>query len=480
LINFFKINTVYKFLLWFLLFWAIRLPVILYQFPVLNLELSAALVAEKLQMGFGLYTQVWDDIAPLSALFYTLVVAVFGKSWLAFHLIASLLVLGQAMLLHQILQTQRVFNERSLLSILIFTVLMSWYLDFFILSPILLANTFLLIVIRYLFLHIQEKRRYNAVFEIGAYLGIATLFYLPCFLFLLVPIISFSSFTATKLKDYLLLGAAFLFTLGIAFLGFYLVDAEYAFFLSFFQTRFQLRPVFLLQAVDFLWLFAFPLLLFGLIFFQSYQYKLTNNYQERSLTMMNTWFGVAVFSIFWDTEVSAIHFIPAVSALTFILTHFFLQQGLIWVKELIFMLLLLNGLFFTYTTLYKQVLVLEVPFTNWGRFSIFIEGRALIAQKHPRADRLSNKKVLVLGHNKGGYLNARLATPYLNERLAKYHFNNFDQYNILVETYQNFRNDMPEVIIDENGKVKQLFAKIPLLAQQYQKLPNSNLYLQKK
>jgi hypothetical protein len=479
LISFFKINTVYKFFLWFLLFWAIRLPILIQGMPPLNMEVNWWIVAEKLWKGYSLYTQVWDDMSPLSAVIYMLVYALFGKSYLALHTLTALIIWGQAVLLHQILQNQRVFNDRTLIPVLLYGLLMSCFIDFYTLSPALMANTFLLIVIRYLLLHIQEKRRYNAVFEIGAYIGIATLFYLPSFLMLAVPVIAFMSYTATKLKDYLLMLMAFGFTLAIAFLGFYLIDSEYAFFISYFQSRLKLNPYFYINLSDLLWLFGFSTLLFIASFLASYQFKFTNNYQERSQSIVQLWFVVALLTVFTDTKVSASNFILLLPALAYCLTNFFLQMRSWVLKELIFLALMFNCLFFNYTTLYRLRLPIEIPYISWLRIEPYIPANHLITENLPNARLFTDKRIFVSGRSMSYYQNAHLATPYFNDRLAQRHLGSLRDYNILMTIYQNFRKDMPDVIVDENGRMKRVFSKMPLLAQKYQKYQNTNLYFRK-
>jgi deoxyadenosine/deoxycytidine kinase len=74
----------------------------------------------------------------------------------------------------------------------------------------------------------------------------------------------------------------------------------------------------------------------------------------------------------------------------------------------------------------------------------------------------------------------KLATPYLEWALAERHFNYLDDYANVIEVYENFRSDMPDVIIDQNGKIEELFTRIPALARYYAKEKNSNTYIRNK
>jgi hypothetical protein len=475
LINIFRVGAFYKYIFLFLVFLAIRLPALIYGVPWLMPELNWTLVAERMSEGYPLYTQIWDSVSPLSALTFWLIHEAFGKSALAHQVIATLLIFIQAVTFNQILQNQRVYLEITLIPALLYGVLMSTFLDFYILSPPLLANTFLLLVIRYMFVQVGEKRQ-SMVFEIGAYIGLATLFYLPSFLLMIVPVLGFILFTGSKLRDYLLMLFSFLFTLSVAFLGFYFTDSEYEFYLSFFAPLFNFSPYFLLNFAQMGLLFALPLALVVFNFLKAPQYRRYTNYQNRCQTIMNLWVIVALLTIFLSDKISAYSFALAIPAIVFLLTHYFLMLKSALLAELVFTILLGLNVFFTYTTLYQTPLRFEIPFTNWGTFNLNIQTDRLIAQPLAQANTLKGRKILVMGNNMSSYLTARAATPYLDWQLSQRHFDNMDKYNILITIFQNFQKDLPEIIVDENGNAQKVFQKIPLLAQKYEAIPNSNLF----
>jgi hypothetical protein len=459
-------------------FLAIRLPALIYGVPWLMPELNWTLVAERMSEGYALYTQIWDSVSPLSALVFWLIHEAFGKSALAHQIIAGLLVFIQAIIFNQILQNQRVYLEITLIPALLYGVLMSTFLDFYILSPPLLANTFLLLVIRYIFAQVGEKRQ-STVFEIGAYIGLATLFYLPSFLLLAVPILGFVLFTGIQLRDYLLMLFSFLFTLSVAFLSFYFTDSEYEFYLSFFAPLFNFSPYFLLNFGQMGLLFALPLLLVIFNFLKAPQYRRYTNYQNRCQTIMNLWVIVALFTIFLSDKISVYSFALAIPAVVFLLTHYFLMLRSSLLAELVFTILLGINVFFTYTTLYQIPLNFEIPWVDWGKFSLNIDAKRLIAKPLPQSAQLTNRKILVMGNDMSAYLTARAATPYLDWQLSQRHFGNMDKYNILIDIYQNFQKELPDIIIDEDGNTQKVFQKIPLLAQKYEKIPNTNFYRRK-
>ena len=457
MISFFRISTVYKYIFICFFFLAIRIPAITYGVPQILPELNWFLIAERMDAGFGLYSEIWDDIGPLSASFYWLIYQIFGANSLALQVLTSLLILTQAFMLNHFLRMREVYQDRTLIPVLLYITLMHLFIDFFTLSPVLLANTFLIITIRYILLHINERKRYNAVFEVGAYIGIATLFYLPSFAMLIVAMLSFILYTGTPFKDYILLFFAFLFTVGIAFLGFYLFNSEYDFYINFFQPLFYLKPQFNISLIDLIKMMLLPILFCVLGIVNTQLYRRYSNYQQRSQLVMILWLMLSVLSIFLASQVAAFSLMLAIPAMVFILTHYLLMLKNTLFKEAIYMLILINSLYFLYSTLYKTPLRVNLPIASWTKFEISVSSDKLLVKSHPQHKLLQGKRVLVLGDALGYYKGAHVASPYLNWRLAQRHIDKMDQYfNIKTQVYTNiFNNEMkdtPEMLIDASGK----------------------------
>ncbi|MDX2306599.1 MAG: DUF6427 family protein [Microscillaceae bacterium] len=465
---------------------AIRIFAITLGIPQILPELGWFLVVERMDEGFSLYSEIWDDISPLSSYFYWLIYRLFGTESLAIQIITTLLILLQAFMLNHFLRRRDIFLDRTQVPILLYLTLTNLFIDYYTLSPVLLANTFLIITIRYIFLHINERKKYNAVFEIGAYIGLATLFYLPSFLMLLVPLVVFILYTGTALKDYLLMLFAFLFTIGIAFLGFYLNNSEYDFYLNFFQSLFYLKPHFYVSFVDLIKLMALPILFTLLGIFNTHLYRRYTNYQHRSQFVMTFWLIISFLTMFISSKISSYSFILVIPAIVFILSHYLLMLRNTFYKEAIYMLILLSSLYFLFSTLYKTPLKINIPIASWTRFEISVSTDKLLVKPHPKSDLIRGKRILVLGNALGNYQGARVASPYLNWRLAQRHIDNIDRYfNIKTRVYSNIfdnpQKDIPEIIVDVDGTAPVLFRHLPLAAQQYEKIPNTQpvLYARK-
>ena len=100
MLTFFRLNDPYRLVIIFFLLLALRIPAMLNDNLTIP-ELNYMLVGEKLTNGADLYSEIWDNIGPLSAMVYALIDFLFGKSQLAYQIIAWLFVFFQAFIFNR-------------------------------------------------------------------------------------------------------------------------------------------------------------------------------------------------------------------------------------------------------------------------------------------------------------------------------------------------------------------------------------------
>jgi len=74
------------------------------------------------------------------------------------------------------------------------------------------------------------------------------------------------------------------------------------------------------------------------------------------------------------------------------------------------------------------------------------------------------------------YMDNSISTPYLNWQLAQKHFGQIERYSILTAIYDNIEADPPEVIVDEENIIADLFEQMPILAEKYKNTGGSIFY----
>ncbi len=141
--------------------------------------------------------------------------------WLP-DLIALLLVLIQALLVNIIVAKYRMARTVSLYPGVFYILLASSFPDFLHLSPLLMANTFLLLAIYELFDTYKKYSAAGELYNIGLWLGIGALFYYSTFVFIVAAVVGFTIVRSFKLKELMML------LLGLAS-PFWLLAVWYAF-----------------------------------------------------------------------------------------------------------------------------------------------------------------------------------------------------------------------------------------------------------
>ncbi len=449
---------------------AIRLPLLIKGVPLTIPEVKWLALAHSLQLGNILYVDVWDETSPLSALVYWLLFLVFGKNILAHHILSTIMIYIQALLWNDILTKRKLYEERTVLPALLYITFSTVFFDFIALSPILLANTFIILALRHIFLHINENINRSQVFDVGLYLGIATLFFLPSFVLLLIPLVGFLLFTGTKPLGYFLLLFSFFLPIIVVAVAFFLIDGEYAFLINAMGYLFYGRTLsyFDVQAGATLLVVPTLLLLTSLVvLFQSNRYI---NYQVRCQQAMLLTLVVSTLIFLFNASFSAHSFVIFLPVFSFFTAHYFL----------IIKRLLAEALFILFTSLSLTILYatlwLEVPKAYEHYNTITYDKLIVTVYNEETKQLIQGKKILVLGNNVSAYYYGKPATTYLNWQLAQRHFNALNKFDIQVNILDNFKEDLPQIIVDKKDFVPILFEAIPALAQYYNKVEGKKMY----
>ncbi|EMR04332.1 hypothetical protein [Cesiribacter andamanensis] len=457
MIAFFRLNDPYRLIGIFLLLLVLRLPALLGWIPALQPQLGWMVLGENLAAGDSLYEGIWDNTGPFAAAVYWLLDALFGRSLLAHSLLAMLVVLIQAAQFNLMLLNFRAYNENTYVPALIYTVLAHLFYDFYLLSPPLLCLTFLLLALRNSFKVIAGMGKDESLFFLGAYIGVAAGFYLPALAYLPALLFALLLFTGTKPRQYLLLliGAA-LPLVSITLYFFWQDNLQNYYFsyflsLSIFGTDNYLSTLFLLG------LATIPTLFFlvGLYRFSSRNYTITQTRMQQAIF----YFLIAgLIAIFFSAERSGFHLLLLVPAWAFYISHYLLLIRQHFKAELIFW-----GFCLLLVALNVLVLTRMVP-----ELDPYIDTERLHVQPRPEQELVEGKKILSLGRDLSLYQHARLATPYLEWRLATRQLSELNYYDNLVDAFSYFHLDTPQVLVDDAGIVPQLFERMPTIASRYQ------------
>ena len=463
MIAFFRSLDPLKFIALVLLLLAIRLPLIFMGVPLIEPELFWMLIGEKMKDGFSMYSNIWDTLAPLSAATYYLLSLISAKSQVLLQIISILLVLLHAAIFTYIANLHSIFKEKTLIPALLYITVSSLFFDFYTLSPAMLAVTFLLIGFNFLVQQIKDTPKNESMFYTGLIVGVASLFYLPSFLFIVVIILALLVYSSPNLKFFLLLLFGVVFPLLCVGVYYYWIDGLNSFINNFLEAFVYVEPIHYMPFSQILLVVALPglLTLSGMVFMSLSQFT---NFQYNIMRIMIGWVTFGCFTLLITDQVAPFQLYILIPPMAYFGVQFYMLLKRPMIVESFFLCFLVLVVAFTYVT---YSMGFNKPDTL--RYKLVESKDSLNIQ---------GKHILVTGEDASLYLNNSLATPYINWRVAERQLSNLDNYYNVSMVYKNFKQDLPDVIVDERGIIPQLFYRIPVLEKEYT-TERENVYVRK-
>jgi len=466
LLGIFKINDPYRLIIVLLFLIAIQLPFYLSDLFITIPEIEWQVLGKELADSKTIYVDIYHNTGILSSWIYWILSEILPGNYFVYRLIALFLIFFQAVLFNVMLIQHKAYNQNTYVPAAVYALVMMGIPDLAILTPQLMSLTFVLLAFDLTFRHIEGRRKQDwVVLAIGFYLGISSLFYPLNYLIFLSTVLAFVFYTNTILRRYFLIFVGFLFPYLLIWSKYFWYDqqADFSFILKYlFLPSTHLN---FLSWKSILLLLLAPLVYLLLSFIKVVKTRAFINYQVRLQNFMLIMFLVGGAMIVLDYYQTTHVLVMLVPSLSFFITHYFLLIRKAWLSELLFLV------FIVY--LVTQNFLVSYQNMNLSRY-FRIEDQRYQPVELPI--RLEDKKILVLGKHTGEYYRNDLATPYLSWEIAQKHIKGMDSYEQVIKVYNNFSNDLPEVLIDKDAWAEQIFNKIPQLSLRYKKL-NDQVYL---
>ena len=469
MLSFFRSYFPYQYISLLALLLLIRLPLLLHPLPLLIPELNWLLVGEQMARGNLLYRDVWDSVSPLSGLAYWGLHALFGRSLLALHGAATLVSIFQIVYFNYLTNNRDMYSDRTFWPGLVYALFMHISFDCLTLSPVLMSTSFLLLAFGTLAKQMERRGATDEVFEVGFYIGIAALFYLPSALFIIWAALSLLIYTGATFRQHSLSLFGFLFPIAVTVLFYYLNEGLNDFNRNLLSSVFRVRQYSLSDFQSLVASLFIPLILGGLGFLSLFnttgRYV---NFQQRIQQIMMFWFGIAVLTIALMPFLAPMVFLSFVPPLAYFSVYYIENVKKAWMAEAGF-----SVAFGLMLLLFYQGALGLIPAAELGRLS------SLQVKDTPLAANLQNQRILVIGEDLSAYRTNYPATPYLNWDLAKYDLRNLDNYEAVINVFDHFRQDPPDYIVDNEQVVEKLFQRAPALGARYEKTATKGVYKRK-
>lgn len=467
MLRFFKSSLPTRLFVLLVLMLALRLPLLWWGIPLTPTELRSLLLGERLHEGARLYLNLYDSTAPLTAALAG-ALDVLGSRPLWLYRGLALLLLGfQALRFNFVLNRADVHPERGYLGALVYLLVGSLTTDLDILSPLLLGHTFLIAGFSALLPTSREGYDNRRLFRAGFLVGVAALCYLPLALFLLLGLFAVIIFAANSFRSFLLLVCGFLFPYAVVATFFLYTDSLPGF------VQFHLQPTLggLVAGSDGLplWvqlrLLVVPGVLLLLGIGRSFVTPLGLVFQVKFQQLMLVWVLVGAAMAAAGRGTAPGTFVLVLPPLTYFSLYLWQKSARAWVPEMLLLLVAGTVLVVRYRAAFFLDKVLPLPAES--RYAV---------QPSPRYQFLQGQRLLVLGPDTRPYVQNRLATPYLDWRLAQVDFGHLSEYDAVFRLARNFEAGPPQYLIDQVGLMPELQYKVPAIFGRYQLTNTPTVY----
>ena len=463
LLRFFRINDPYRLLGILVVLVLIAVPLFIQPVRITLEELKMFVLGEVLNEGNRLYTDAITTAPPLTAWIAGWVEMLFGRSVGATRALGGMVIFFQLAFFTIVLINSRAHTENTYLPGLVFGVLALFSFDMISLSSELLASTMLLFVLNNLFKEIEFRvQRDSIVLNIGVFVGLASLLVFSYVLFLPGALAILAIFTRLTVRKALLVIVGFLLVHGLLMLVYFMKGNFTALYQNFYLANLNVHEESSMPTSSTLVLCMAPVLFFLFSMFMLGREARLTKYQSQLSQVMFLWILVAAIEVMvFSRNVTPAQLIIFVPPLSYFISHYVLLIRRKKMAEFTIWAFIISITTIMYLARYNKMASVKYE---------------ALFPKQTTYNKIARKSVAILGTDWGLFQNNKMATGFYDWKLAKSIFVQLEFFDHVVLIDKSF-DDPPDVIVDEQDLMKEVFERIPKLRTQYTR--EGNLYLRK-
>lgn len=456
MLRFFKINDPYRLVAVLLFTGLLSIPLFVSPEDITIQQLKNFVLGEAITDGKTMYVQVFDQTPILYAWILGCLDFVFGRSIVASKVVSLLIIFFQASYFSMGLIKNKVYSENNYLPALIFVVISFFSFDMTWVTPELLGAGFLLLAIDNLFKEVEFKtQRDETILNLGLWIGLASLIIFSYSIFLIGTLLILIAFTRLTLRRGLVLVFGFLLPHALIILPYYFWGHLPFLISNFYAPNFSLHTDSLMSMVSIFKLGSLVIAyLLSSWFILNREARFTK-YQSQILQVMFLWLVLACVEIIFTRERTAHSFITLLPPLTYFVTHYLLLIRRRWIGEM---------MLWTFIIAVPLIALLA----RNGTFSS-IDYSKLEIPELKKNHVFKEKKVLILSDEIAVYQNNKMASYFLNWNLSKDVFDHPEYFENVIWVSDSFDEDLPQVIIDPQDRMKKFFERLPNYKKRYKR-----------
>lgn len=399
-----------------------------------------------------MYRDVVDSTAPLAAWTHELLDSLFGRSLLARHILAFLVIFFQSAYVGILFITKKVFSENTYIPSLLFSLLFFFSYDTLALSNELLGSSFLLLALTFIFEEIEfRNERDESVLNVGLCISLASLFSFAFIVYLPCAMVIFLLFTRSTVRKFLLLCFGFLLphllAMSIAFVN----DSAGELWQYFYLSNLAFERTEFVTGKTLLTLSAIPLVFLAVSLVMLNREARFSKYQSQILTTVIIYLAFSLLFVLYTKDLRPQSLIVFIPGFAFLFTHFFLL-----IRRRKFLRMNVWILFTGIVSIAYLARFDKLPWVDYGKLRVATD-----------AGEIAGKRILVLDDSPDLYYNNLLATPFLDWALSRNIFQHAEYYENVTVVYRSFKNDPPDIVLDRHNLLDNFLQRMPEIRSHY-------------
>ncbi len=455
MLRYFRINDPYRLLSLLVLLTLASLPLLI-NLPGITLQELKGIVVGEMIGDKILYVEIIDRTGPLMALTDGVLNFLFGRSLIARHILALVLIFFQASYFGILLINNKAYNENNYVPALIFGFLCFFSFDLLATTAELLASTLLLLALNNLFKEIEFRvDRDSIVLNLGVFLGMASLFLFSSTIFLIGTIFILILFARATFRKILLLLFGYGLVHASLFLFYYCYEQTDNLWAHFYVANITELGASLVSIKSLFILGAIPLIYFVSSLFMLTREAHFTKYQSQLFQVIFVWLGIALLQVWFTPERTPHSLFTFIPPLAYFISHYLLLIRRKLLAEIMLWILIM-GL---------------ISVNLLSKFNVLqsVQYSALFPSASQFDKQVNNKNIMVIGEDMSLFNQNKLSGYFLDWELSKKYFDQPDVYENVIMINKAILEDSPDAIIDESGKLAPFVERIPFLKNNYRK-----------
>ena len=290
--------------------------------------------------------------APLSQLFFFITESLFGNNHYIMAVLTIILLFIQSLMLNSLVNNAKLFDSTTFVPAIIYITMASLLREFLFLSSAMLSVTFIILALGKSLRFFRRQYCYAEIFDMGFLIGIASLFYRPASVLIILLFVALIIMRAFNWKEWVIGLSGFITIFFLTGTFYFMADK-----LPSFLAEFLLSPTIIPRNH-----FTTGLSLYAVVgvtgilgFFASLSFLL--NYLKsavlaRKFLVLAVWsFGLMALSCFFTGKVTLHNFVILSVPLSIVICYFFMNMKRARIANIIHFLWVAVILFFQY---YKE------------------------------------------------------------------------------------------------------------------------------